>query len=404
MKKLPVLFFIILGFPALSQIFDMPAEEYAFFDVIEWKGNGAMLLNRDPSGLKRKINLTMVGDKTTSVWQESFNPTGKEYYYIHSENARYVYFLEQLQPAEGKIFFSQVNSAGNVKSSSALLTTSIKKLGDYDINLLKMIDVFTTDKALVFLMRYQDKKEKRFTDFLVTMTHHNLLVYACILGQTPETNLKEPEKHGFWTYAGNQGENIVFYVRDNLDKKSGFTVQTFNPKGEKLESRFIEAPAHGFDLLPSGSFGTTGRFYLNTAEVSNGQLHTINGKFYFCGIRTDGTKKFAELHLLDNLKWVKIKSAEVPASTDKKTPVFASIAMNEGVTCTYAGTSVFLPNTANAECVINKTTSFTPNNPSSTMVKDNRDKFAVVLSTGALFFDTVQLNKVGPVKFEFKKK
>lgn len=403
MKILPLLFTVFIGLTSLAQQFEIPAEEYPFFDVLEWKGNGAMLVNRDPSGLKRKINLTMVGEKTTSIWQESFNPTGKEYYYIHSENARYVYFLEQLQPVDGKIQFSQVNIAGNVKNSTALLTTSVKKLGDYDINLLKMIDVFTTDKALVFLMRYHDKKEKKFTDLLVTMTHHNLLVYASKLGDTPELNLKEPGKYGFWNYAGNQGEDMLFYAKDILDKKNGFTIQTFTAKAEQKESRFIEAANHGFDVHPSGSFGTTGRFYLNNAEQSAGQLHFINGKFYLVGLRTDGAKKLAELYVLENAKWTKIKSADAGTSTEKKTPVFASVALNEGIALTYGSKAVFLPNNTDP-AVINEVTVHTPFNPSSTMVKDTKGRFAVSLASGTLFYDTKQLNTVGPAKFEFLKK
>jgi hypothetical protein len=403
MKILTLIFTTILGVSSVAQEFIMPAEEYPFFDIIEWKGNGALLLNRDPSGLKRKINLTMVGEKTTSIWQESFNPTGKEYYYIHSENARYVYFLEQLQPVEGKVSFSQINIAGNVKNSTAVLATPIKKLGDYDITELKMIDVFTTDKALVFLMRHHDKKEKRFTDLLVTMTHHNMLVYASKLGDTPEANLKEPGKYGFWTYAGNQGENIIFYAKDQLDKKSGFTLQTFTSKAEKTESRFIECAAHNFDAVPSGSFGTTGRYYLNNQEVATGQLHFINGKYFHSGIRTDGTKKLVELYALENLKWTKIKSVEVAPSTDKKVPGFSSVALNEGIASTYGGKSVFLPFTADP-AVTNTVTAFTPFNPSSTMIKDLKGRFAVSLPTGSLFFETKQLNNPGAVKFEFLKK
>ena len=381
----------------------MPAEEYPFFDILEWKGQGTLLLNRDPSGQQRKINLTMVGEKTTSIWQESINPSGKDYYFIHSENARYVYFLDQLQPIEGKIQFSQVNIAGNVKSSTALLSAAVRKLGDYDFNLLKMIDVFTTDKALVFLMRYHEKKEKRFTDFLLTMTHHNFLIYATKLGDIPEAYLKEPDKYSFWSYAGNEGEDILFYSKDHKDKKNGFSILSFTPKAELKESRFITSASHGFDATSAGAFGATGRFYLNTTEVSNGQLHMINGKFHHCGIRTEGIKKVAELYTLVDAEWVKVKSAELTV-TGQKTAIFSSVAMNEGIGISYAGLSVFLPISGDAAAVLNTGTRHTPNNPSSTQVKELNGRFAVSLTTGTLYFDTMQLNKVGPVNFEFRKK
>jgi hypothetical protein len=97
MKITTLFFLVILGFSNHAQQFTLPAEEYPFFDIVEWKGTGSLLLNRDPSGLKKKINVTMVGENATSTWQESFNPNTDAYYFISSENARYVYFLDQLE-------------------------------------------------------------------------------------------------------------------------------------------------------------------------------------------------------------------------------------------------------------------------------------------------------------------
>jgi hypothetical protein len=403
MKKVAFLLTLIIGFSINAQQFSIPAEEFPFFDIIEWKGQGAILLNRDPSGLKRKISLTTIAEQPTSKWQESINPSGKEYFYISSENARYVYFLEQLQPVEGKISFSQVNIAGNVKNSTALLSTPIKRLGNYDINEFKMIDAFTTDKALVFMMRYQDKKEKKFIDFMVTMTHHNLLVYASIIGEVSEINLKDP-RYGHWTYAGFQGENILFSVRDVQDKKSGFSLRTFNQKGEITETRFIEGPGVSFESLTTGSFGTTGRFYLETSEVSSGSLLTINGKFHLIGSRLDGGKRWIELYSLIEGKWVKIKTASIAVDSSKKGPSLHLMALNEGIACIVGSTSVFLPFGADANPVMNPATRFTPFNPSSVMVSDLKNRFAVSLPTGTLFFDTKQLTISGNVNFEFVKK
>ena len=90
MKITTLFFLVILGFSNHAQQFTLPAEEYPFFDIVEWKGTGSLLLNRDPSGLKKKINVTMVGENATSTWQESFNPNTDAYYFISSENARYV--------------------------------------------------------------------------------------------------------------------------------------------------------------------------------------------------------------------------------------------------------------------------------------------------------------------------
>jgi hypothetical protein len=403
MKILAFLFTLIIGFSINAQQFSIPAEEFPFFDIIEWKGQGAILLNRDPSGLKRKVNLTTITEQPTSKWQESFNPTGKEYFYISSENARYIYFLEQLQPIAGKISFSQVNIAGNVKNSTADLSSPIKRLGSYDINEFKMIDAFTTDKALVFMMRYQDKEENKFVDFMITMTHHNLLVYATIIGEVSEINLKDP-RYGHWTYSGFQGDNIIFSIRDVQDKKSGFTICTFNQKGELTETRFVEGPGVSFEAISTGSFGTSGRFYLGTAEMSAGSILTINGKYHFIGNRLEGTKRSLELYSLIEGEWLKIKSIVVPIDSSKKSPSLSVMALNEGVACIVGGSSVFLPFDAEANSVINTATKFTPFNPSSVMVSDLKNRFAVSLPNGILLFETKQLSVPGSVNFEFVKK
>lgn len=403
MKKIALILSVILGFSINAQQFSIPAEEFPFFDLIEWKGQGAILLNRDPSGLKRKVNLTTVAELPTSKWQESFNPTGKEYFYISSENARYVYFLEQLQPNVGKISFSQVNIAGNVKNSTADLSSPIKRLGSYDINEFKMIDAFTTDKALVFMMRYQDKKEKKFVDFMITMTHHNLLVYASIIGEVTEVNLKDP-RYGHWTYSGYEGEKIIFTVRDVQDKKTGFTICAFNQKGELTETRFVEGPGVSFESVSMGSFGTTGRFYLEIAEMSAGKILAHNGKFHLVGSRLDAGKRMIELYSLVEGKWVKIKTTTLTVDSSKKAPSLNVMALNEGVACIVGGSSVFLPFGADANPVINTVTKFTPFNPSSVMVSDLKNRFAVSLPTGILFFDTKQLSVPGNVNFEFVKK
>src|SRR5574343_306608 len=110
MKKTLLLFSLILGISSFAQQFEMPAEQYPFYSILEWKGMGAMLMSKDPLGNSKKINLTLAGNATTSIWQQGFNPDDQDFYYIASENARYVYFMDNLQLKEGKTIFHQLNS------------------------------------------------------------------------------------------------------------------------------------------------------------------------------------------------------------------------------------------------------------------------------------------------------
>ena len=117
-------------------------------------------MSKDPSGNTKQINLTLIGDQQTSIWDQKFNPKGEEFYYLASENARYVYFLDNLELNNGKVYFSQLNSAGNVKTTSVALGSTVKPLGVTDYNDLELVNVVVTDKALIHHFRYVDKKAK----------------------------------------------------------------------------------------------------------------------------------------------------------------------------------------------------------------------------------------------------
>ncbi len=159
---------------AFSQTFEIEESKYAYNNIIEWKGMGALLMSSDPSGNTKQVNLTLVGNQETSIWDQKFMPKGENYYYISSENARYVYFLDNLELNNGKVSFNQLNSAGNVKSTSVSIGSAVKKLGSYDYNDLELINVIVTDKALVHHFRYQDKKNKSVVEIATFITHHKI--------------------------------------------------------------------------------------------------------------------------------------------------------------------------------------------------------------------------------------
>lgn len=403
MKSVFIFFSLLICSISFGQAYSIPQVDYPFFDAVEWKGNGLMLMSRDPSGLKKKITLTYLSDKNYSVWQESFNPSSKDYFYISGENARYVYFLDHLEPVEGKISFHQISSAGNIKSSVAQISAALRKIGSFESSQLKMIDIITTDKALLFILRHQDKKEKKYTDLLVSMTHHNMVTYAGIIGDITEAQLKDP-RYSYWNYCGFEGENIFFYTKDVSDKKSGWSIQTISSKTEKVETRFIEGPGVNFDMTPFSSFGMTGGFYLKSNEHSGPVLSYMNSKFYLLGMKTEGTSKTAELYLLSEAKWKKINAYSLPVENSKKPITYSSITLKEGLVLANGSSNIFL--SFEGEKLNKKGTSnnFTPNNPSRSIINDPKAGIALSLPTGILLFDPAQLNKPGNVNLEFIKK
>lgn len=402
MNKLFSLFIsTILGFSTYSQQIEIPAEQYPFYSVLEWKGMGSILLNRDPSGNAKKVNLTLIGNQPTSIWQESFNPRGKDFHFISSENTRYTYFLENLNPELGKIFMHQLNSAGNMKSTSVSLSAAIKKLGAFDISEMQLIDVVTTDKALVHIFRYKDVKEKKYTEIATFITHHNFLVYAAILGEVPEVNLKDVN-YGQWKYIGFTDDQICFAARDYQNKSKGWSIKNFTSKAILTDTRFLLAPKDNFDFVNHNAIGTNGKAILaNDSESETALLSFLNNQFYLVGIQTEGASKMVKLKQMKEGEWIELKSHKFEMEASKKPTQLAIYPLNEGIGCKIGNVMVFLPFSAGSKPIQNQFKEQYHSNPSRFILDGKKELFAVSLPDGNLFFDLNQLNKPGNVKFEF---
>jgi hypothetical protein len=404
MKLIQFIFLLVIGTTTFGQQFEIPAEQFPFYSIIEWKGMGSILLNRDPSGNMKKVNMTLVGgSQTTSIWQQSFNPNGKDFYYISSENARYVYFLDDLNPQAGKVSLHQLSSAGNIKSTSIALSPAIKKLGAYDMPQMEVMDIVTTDKALVHVFRYHDVKEKKYTEIATFITHHNLLVYAAILGEVPEAAVKDGTM-GQWHYVGFNGDNIYFAARDKTNKKNGWAVQNFTSKGALTEGLTIQAPEDKFEVTERIGIGSNGRVYLNnSADADAGALIHHNGQFYALGSVLSGTSRSLILKQQVEGKWKTLSSASY-TETSKKAVQIGTYPLNEGIGCKVNNMLIFLPYQGSTAA---NAVPFSPKfntNPSRWIIADKKELFAVSLAEGNLFFDPAQLNKAGNVKFELIKK
>lgn len=400
MKLSGTILALILGFSLFGQKFEIPQEEYPFYNIIEWKGFGSILMNRDPAGVTKKVHLTLVGNQTTSIWQQSFNPNGKDFYYISSENARYVYFLDDLNLNAGKVSLHQMSSAGNVKSTSVALGAAIKKLGEYDQTQLQLMDVVTTDKALVHIFRYFDKKDKKYSEIATFVTHHNFLVYAAILGEVSEASLKEGN-YGQWKYIGFTEDQICFAARDYQNRTKGWAVKTFTSKGAMIEARFIVGPSEDYSPVIHIGFGANGRTYLKgTSETENALLFFHKNNFYFTGI----TANTLVVKQLKEGKWIDLSKTPFKQEDAKKTMQLGIFPLNEGVGVRIDKALIFLPYIVGGKAILNVYNPRFDHNPSRFILEDNKEFFAVSLTDGSLYFDMGQLNKAGNVTFEFKKK
>jgi len=408
MKIITLTIALIFSLGAWSQTFEIAEGQFPYNDIIEWKGMGALLMSSDPSGNTRQVNLTLIGAQETSIWDQKFNPRGKEYYYISSENARYVYFIDNLELENGKVYFSQLNSAGNIKKTSVAIGTAVKKLGSYDYNNLELINIVVTDKALVFHHRYEDKKSKSVVEIATFVTHHNFLPYSVELGKIPYELLKD-ENYGHWEYIGFTGDEIYFAARDFKNKEKGWSVQAFTSKGKPKVGHFIVAP-DGLIPIENIGFGTTGKYYLEDKNtIETGLLTQINGNFYLVGgQRQSDTGAEISLFELAGGEWKKLNEMRLSYFIEKKKLKLGIYPMNEGVGYHldhngYNKVSL-ISYTSNEESAHNDFTERTIYNPSSVFERKNKEEFTVILPVGLLTFNTNQLNQAGAVKFELKQR
>lgn len=404
-----LLFFLFIGVNGYSQSFEVQKDEFPFYNILEWKGHGAVLLSKDPTEKSKKINLTLIGNPQKGNVTQSFNPKGKNFYYIASENTDYVYFIDNLQLENGKYYFSQLGANGILKTSSSvlshLLTAVFKNIGDLNVDELQLVDIVTTEKALVHLFRYHNKKESKYTEIAIFMTHSNMISYACILGEIKETELNDPYK-SHWKYIGSTGEKIFFSVRGyNKELKKGWLVSGYTPKAEMFQSSFYMNSDLKYEEIEDKGFGTTGRHYLNQkGETEPNILTYFNNAFYLTGIAlVNGARELRTLKYKEE-KWVLAFTYPLKPSGAKTITKFGVYPLNEGLgvqleQSTFL-TVVFLPfESSTGGTAVTLYSDKILFNPSRMFLKENKQDFGAKLPERKIFFSYTQLNNTGPVKF-----
>ncbi len=398
---------VLVTFSAVAQEITIEKTTHPYFDIFEWKGMGGILMSKDPSGNNKQINLTLVGSQPKSIWDQKFTPRNEEFYFISSENARYVYFLHNLVLEDGKVFFAQLNSAGNVKATSVSIAATLKKLGEFSPEDLELRNIVVTDKALVHQFRYHDKKGKAYREFATFMTHHNMLVYAVELGTIPEELIKNGQAN-HWRYIGFDGDKICFASQERANKKSSWAVNMFNSKAELLEGRSIELPIQNFATTTNIGFGTTGAYHLkNNSDQQNALLTFHNNHFYASGILLENNKSILTLLELNEGKWKENARTEVESVLGKKAIQLGVYPLNEGLGYHVIGSNGDNTTLLKYDGTASVTNPFTPKtiyNPSRILVEENKKLFAVTLPDGILFFNLDELKSESNVHFEFKAK
>lgn len=401
-----ILLSIILVYSTLlfSQKVAIEAEKYPFSMIYEWQGRGSILVNKDPSGLLREVNLTLINSDGISKWQESFSPKVNEPFLILSYESKYLYYLDYMQPKNGKIYFHQINQNGSVKSSSISLLSMFKKLGYSSVEDLELVNAINTKESLVFMFEHKNKKEKSIEQILVFMMHNNRLTYAVKHASVSLENL-ENNTDGVLTYAGSTEERIYFTSNFQNSLQKGQRLIEYTPKGELVGDRSYQAPKEQLQSFTPYKFSVEGTKYIASKDEheKNGQLVFWNHKVYFIGItKTEnqvnlyGYNTNNEIELLQSLGTISLEKKETPElgwNMEEKELVIASVVKK--------GSKIYaIKEKGEAKKVFNQ---LEPEkvalNPSILKANQQGLDFVHLIDDEIYSFDKNQLNKVGKVYF-----
>jgi hypothetical protein len=406
MKKFLVALFALNIGISTAQTFTIPAEKQPYYDIYEWKGIGAVLLSRDPTLNQQQIKLTGIKEGSNSDWSSSINPIGKELFFISEDGGKYCYFLEQLQPENGKVFLHQLTSSGIVKVNKLDMTMAVKKLGDYLPSDLEVIDIVCTQRALVYLFRHENKAEKKVSTIAVTVTHSNLLSYATLVAEHVGSSSKVEDLVS-WYIAGEKGDNIIFAARTNVGKTSGWGVKEFDPKGKLVNGFEISGSDVNFIEHTRVGFGRRGSALMNkVSPKEKGTLLFANGNYYVGGVEVSGNTASLNTYVWKENKFEKAGTSTIGSYNVKKELSVGFFPLSEGIgwyvknTLQEGHTHLF----NNPVGFVSGTVSQTMTNPSRLLTDQFPTNFVASFPTQWLVFSTKQLPAAGSVTFEYIKK
>lgn len=408
MKKSLIILFALLSISVYAQKFEIPPLKQPYYDILEWKGIGALALSRDPSLTQKQVDLTMVSGDSKSAWQQVYNPMAKETFFISEDGGKYAYFLENLELKDNKVFIHQLSAAGNIKVMNLNFLTPLKRLGSFSPSDLYLTDIITTEKALLWMFKHRDKE--KLTTIAVSMTHHNFNLYAFVVSENVISSSKIEDQIS-WYVAGEKGENILFAARLHAGKEAGWKVKEYNPKGVMVTERVLEQRKTNFIAHTRVGFGRRGSALLKRSEPNEkGTLVFANGEYFVGGIEMNGTAANLITYKMDNKEngkeWVKVCESACTNYNVKKDLEVGCFRMEEGIG--------WYVNSAKSEGHFHSFTSGTgivsgsidqaTSNPSRLLTAEFPSKFVVELNTKWLVFDTKQFPTKNSLTFEYIQK
>ncbi len=386
-----------------AQQFEIPPADQDFYEILEWKGVGALLLSRDPQLNQRQIKISMVANESETSFEQVMNPMDENVYYFAEDGGKYAYFLEDLEVINSKVFLHQLSVAGGIKTFNVAFTPALKKIGSMQVDDLKLIDIVTTEKALVWLFTYEDKTTKKLLTIAICMTHNNFNTYAAIVSENVLGSSKIEDQIS-WYIAGENGENIVFAARTHAGKEAGWKVKELSPKGLILNEQALQNQGLKFIAHNRVGFGRRGSALLKRIQPSeNGTLLVYNNMYYVGGIEVSGTTGTFSSYRWEEKKWVPVATSQVKNFNTKKELQVGYMQLKEGMGWVVKTTEFqghFHPFSGGSTIVSDAITQ-TTSNPSKLLRSDFTGKFCSKLKENLLVFDPKQLPGKKALKFDY---
>lgn len=383
---------------ALSQEVEIPKEKYPFSEIYEWRGKGAILINKDPNQISKEINLTLVDKTGDTKWNESFSPKSENQYLIMSEESRYLYYLDYLGVKNNKLYFHQISQSGTVKTNSVNILSLFKKMGIMTPDDVEFVNATNTTRALVYQFRKENKKEKSFDQFFIYMTHHNMIAYAC-KGNTVLKEDIENDKASYMTFAGSTEESVFWAKRTRNSSTNGFTIVEYSPKAELKGDQFYSYPQKETVYSANSTmFSLSGSYYTERKNFSASNAVVKNGEVYLNAfVKSDEEVQFNIYKYNDKLEPIKIHSGDKNLVEKKSMASIGILLTLEGyaVQGKFKEPALFLVEKDEVQSI--KSSISEPEkvifNPSLLFINSSESQFVHFINGETYTFDVNQLNK-----------
>jgi len=286
--KIITVFLVFCSSVLFGQEIKLTPKKMPFYDIIEWPNKGVLVFGKDYKSNTVQQEISFINDAGEVKWQEQYLPQVSDPKIILSEYSSYLYFLDQLQPENGKIFYNQTNLSGYIRKGSIYFPPIFRTVSDIDYNSCELIDIVSATDDLIFHFRLKDKKNKVYQDVLVFLNHYSLKTFIAKVPGVFGFDVVDKGEKSLVYFAGSKDNENYFVHHTKKDNKSGFDILIFDKKGVFTSSRFLVSPdsdispASHLSIFPSGSFYSN-----NTNHSAKGQLFFFDNQWFLLGCKSN---------------------------------------------------------------------------------------------------------------------